>query len=126
MTKDDQNQVLVAAIASGVSQKRAAELAGMSERTASRRMAEPAVRDALAVERTRLASEIADALQGSMRAGTGRMWQIIANGNDRDAAAAWRAVSAEARAWREAAWVADRLDALEVAMKAQQAEMWGE
>ena len=47
----------------------------------------------------------------------GRLVSVMANGSDRDAVAAARVLLAEARSWRDAAWVDARVDALEADLR---------
>ena len=121
-TRIDANAVLVAALATGASHKRAAELAGVSVRTVARRLQDPDIRAALDTERTRLAAEVADAITGSLRGAVARLRAVSLQGTDRDAVQAARVLLIEGRAWREALWVDQRLDALEDTLREQDRE----
>jgi len=105
--------VLIAALATGATWAQAGTAAGCSARTVGRRLADPTMRAALGAERQRLAEQVADALTGAVTATVTRLAAITEQGADRDAVGAARVLLAEARAWRETAWVTQRLDAVE-------------
>lgn len=112
----DRDVVIIAAIATGATQRMAAEIAGCSERTVRKRLATPEVKRSLEVERQRLAEEVADALTGALPCAVRRLVCISSAGADRDAMGAARVLLTEARAWRDAVYVSERLVELEAAL----------
>ena len=116
----DRDHRIVAAVATGMRQADVADLAGCSTRTVRRRLAAPAVAEALAVERAQRSQVITDLLREQSRGAVDRLHRIIRDGTDRDAVNAARVLLAECRQHREQAEVVTRLGDVEARLDARQ------
>lgn len=111
--------VIVAALACGATHEQAGTAAGCAGRTVRRRLAEPTVRAALEAERTRLASEVADALTGNARAAVERLRRVVDDDADRDAVNAARVLLDQMVKHRDHTWINERLDDIEARLTVQ-------
>lgn len=104
---------LLTALAAGSSVEQAARSAGVSERTAYRRLADPAFRSRLAIVRDDLVREALGDLVGSASAAVATLRRLLAASNEHVQLGAARALLDQLLRLREALELAQRVSALE-------------
>ena len=118
-SRESRAEIVISALVSGMTERAAAEVAGCSTRTVRRIKADHLAEIGLA--RRQVAERIADALAHRTEEVIDRLHLIGTIGTDRDAVSAARVLLAEARAWRDVAWVVERLEAVEDELAARRA-----
>lgn len=111
MSRPDRDQVILAAIVNGATNKAAADMAGCSVRTVER--VRGGNRQAIDQARVELGERLADVLSGAVEGAVQTLRGIAADPAHRDAVAAARILLAEARSWRADAYLEPRLARVE-------------
>ena len=113
------DELLLAALASGLSAEEAAKRAGMSRRTVYRRLADPAFRRRLAGARDALVSEALGELAATATAAVATLRELLDARDERVRLGASRAVLEQLLRVREAVSLAERVAELERRVEAR-------
>jgi molybdenum-dependent DNA-binding transcriptional regulator ModE len=110
---------LLSALAAGSSVEQAARTAGVSERTAYRRLGDPAFRSRLASVRDELVAEALGELAGSASEAVATLRRLLAAGSEHVQLGAARVLLDQLLRLREAVELAERVSALERRLERQ-------
>jgi len=119
-TRSRGDEQLLSALAAGCSVEQAAQAAGVSMRTAYRRLAAPGFQQRLAVARDELVSAALGELVGCASEAVAALRQLLAAGDERVRLGAARSVLEQLLRLRETLTFAQRLAALERSVQLQQ------
>lgn len=111
------DELLAAALAAGQDVAAAAAQAGLSERSAYRRLSEPEFRERVATLRAEMVEQAVGKLSGTMGAAADKLRELLGSKSEKVQLAAAKAVLDSQVKLREATELVARLDAIELALR---------